>query len=110
VYRSRAARVTLRPASVEQAHDLLPGAWLHRELLAFIRLYAGTKADVFLRMEVSSRVAPAPRIGAAFERHTPRLAWTTILPSDEERLITIALGAYEAFPAPGPNPFLVPSA
>jgi type VI secretion system protein ImpH len=109
VYRSRAARVTLRPASAEQAHDLLPGAWLHRELLAFIRLYAGTKADVFLRMEVSSRVAPAPRIGVALERHTPRLAWTTILPSDEERLITIALGAYEAFPAPGPNPFLVPS-
>ena len=61
VYRSRAARVTLRPASAEQAHDLLPGAWLHRELMAFIRLYVGTKADVFLRMEVSSKqVAPRP--------------------------------------------------
>ncbi|MFM0666706.1 type VI secretion system baseplate subunit TssG [Paraburkholderia sediminicola] len=105
-YRSRAVRVTLRPASVEQAHDLLPGAWLHRELMAFIRLYAGTRADVFLRMEVSSRIAPAPRIGTAAEGPAPRLAWTTILPSDEERLITIPLGCYEAFPAPGPNPIL----
>jgi type VI secretion system protein ImpH len=110
VYRSRAARVTLRPASAEQAHDLLPGAWLHRELMAFIRLYAGTKADVFLRMEVSSRIAPAPKIGAAHEGPAPRLAWTTVLPSDDERLITIPLGSYEAFPAPGPNPFLAPLA
>lgn len=109
-YRSRAARVTLRPASAEQAHDLLPGAWLHRELMAFIRLYAGTKADVFLRMEVSSRVAPAPKIGVVHEGPAPRLAWTTVLPSDDERLITIPLGSYEAFPAPGPNPFLAPSA
>lgn len=105
-YRSRAARVTLRPAAAEQAHDLLPGACLHRELMAFIRLYAGTKADVFLRMEVSSRIAPAPKIGAMHEGPLPRLAWTTVLPSDDECLITIALGAYEAFPAPGPNPFL----
>ncbi|CAE6724327.1 type VI secretion system baseplate subunit TssG [Paraburkholderia haematera] len=105
-YRSRAARVTLRPASAQQAHDLLPGAWLHRELMAFIRLYAGTKADVFLRMEVSSRIAPPPKIGVAHEGPAPRLAWTTVLPSDDERLITIALGSYEAFPAPGPNPFL----
>ncbi|CAE6875921.1 hypothetical protein R69927_06351 [Paraburkholderia domus] len=105
-YRSRAARVTLRPASAEQAHDLLPGAWLHRELMAFIRLYAGTKADVFLRMEVSSRIAPAPQIGTAHEGPAPRLAWTTVLPSGDERLIIIPLGSYEAFPAPGPNPFL----
>lgn len=109
-YRSRAARVTLRPASAEQAHDLLPGAWLHRELMAFIRLYAGTKADVFLRMEVSSRIAPAPKIGATHEGPAPRLAWTTVLPSGDERMITIPLGSYEAFPTPGPNPFLAPSA
>lgn len=106
-YRSRAARVTLRPASAQQAHDLLPGAWLHGELMAFIRLYVGTRADVSLRMEVSSRLAPAPKIGAAPEGPVPRLAWTTVLPSAVERLITIPLGSYEAFPAPGPNPFLV---
>ncbi|MFL9867885.1 type VI secretion system baseplate subunit TssG [Paraburkholderia fungorum] len=108
-YRSRAARVTLRPASAEQAHDLLPGAWLHRELMAFIRLYAGTKADVFLCMQVSSRIAPAPKIGTTLAGPAPRLAWTTVLPSDNERLITIALGSYEAFPVPGPNPFLASS-
>jgi type VI secretion system protein ImpH len=108
-YRSRAARVTLRPATAQQAHDLLPGAWLHRELMAFIRLYAGTKADVFLRMEVSSRIAPAPRIGMTLAGPAPRLAWTMVLPSDNERLITIALGSYEAFPAPGPNPFFASS-
>jgi type VI secretion system protein ImpH len=105
-YRSRAARVTLQPASAGQAHDLLPGAWLHRELMAFIRLYVGSKADVFLRMEVSSRIAPAPKISATHDGLAPRLAWTTVLPSDNERLITIPLGSYEAFPAPGPNPFL----
>jgi type VI secretion system protein ImpH len=109
-YRSRAARVTLRPANAQQAHDLLPGAWLHRELMAFIRLYVGTRADVVLRMEVSSRLAPAPVIGALSEGPAPRLAWTTVLPSDTVRLITVALGSYEAFPAPGPNPFLAPTA
>jgi type VI secretion system protein ImpH len=109
-YRSRAARVTLRPANAQQAHDLLPGAWLHRELMAFIRLYVGTRADVILRMEVSSRLAPAPVIGAMREGPAPRLAWTTILASDAERLITVALGCYKAFPAPGPNPFLARTA
>jgi type VI secretion system protein ImpH len=39
-----------------------------------------------------------------------RLFWTTVLPSDDERLITIPLGSYEAFPALGPNPFLAPLA
>jgi type VI secretion system protein ImpH len=109
-YRSRAVRVTLRPADGQQAHDLLPGAWLHRELMAFIRLYVGTKADAHLRMEVSSRLAPAPSVGMALAGPAPRLGWTTVLPSDEERIITIALGVYEAFPAPGPNPHLVPHA
>jgi type VI secretion system protein ImpH len=109
-YRSRAARLTLRPASAQQAHDLLPGARLHRELLAFVRLYVGTRADVFLRMEVSSRLAPAPLIGARHDGPAPRLAWTTVLPSGTERLITFALGSYEAFPAPGPNPFLARAA
>ena len=106
-YRSRAVRATLRPSDAQQAHDLLPGAWLHRELMAFIRLYVGTKADVHLRMEVSSRLAPSPAVGGASASPAPRLGWTTVLPSDEERVITIALGVYEAFPAPGPNPYRV---
>lgn len=109
-YRSRAVRVTLRPTHGQQAHDLLPGAWLHRELMAFIRLYVGTKADAHLRMEVSSRLAPVPSVGRASAGPAPRLGWTTVLPSDEERIITIALGVYEAFPAPGPNPHRVPHA
>ncbi len=107
-YRSGAARVTLRPANAAQAHDLLPGARLHGELMAFLRLYVGTKADVFLRMEVSSKLAPAPRIGSTPLGHAPRLAWTNVLPSDTEQMLTIALGCYEVFPAPPPNPYLDP--
>jgi type VI secretion system protein ImpH len=107
-YRSRAARVTLRPNSAAQAHDLLPGAWLHRELIAFIRLYAGNKADVHLRMEVSSKIAPLPSIGTTPEGVAPRLGWTTVLPAQEERMIRIPLGVYEAVPAPAPNPYLSP--
>jgi type VI secretion system protein ImpH len=65
-------------------------------------------------MEVSSKLVPAPRIGSAASASAatagpspaPRLAWTTVLCSDDERLITIPLGCYEVFPAPGPNPFL----
>ncbi len=106
-YRSRAVRVTLRPADAQQAHDLLPGAWLHRELMAFVQLYVGVKADVHLRMELSSRHAPKPAIGPAHAHQAPRLGWTTVLPADEERLINIALGVYEAFPTPQPNPHLV---
>jgi type VI secretion system protein ImpH len=84
--------------------------------MAFIRLYVGTKADVFLRMEVSSKLVPVPRLGstlpasAAPAGPAPRLSWTTVLPSDDERLITIPLGSYEVFSAPGPNPFLAPLA
>jgi hypothetical protein len=105
-YRSRAVRVTLRPDNAQQAHDLLPGAWLHRELMAFVQLYVGIKADVHLRMQVSSRVAPVPTIGTAAVGPAPRLGWTTVLPAEHERLITIPLGIREAFPAPAPNPYL----
>jgi type VI secretion system protein ImpH len=107
-YRSRAVRVTVRPADAQQAHDLLPGAWLHRELMAFVQLYVGTKADVHLRMEISSRLAPKPAIGPALAGPAPRLGWTTVLPADEERFINVALGVYEAFPTPKPNPHLTP--
>lgn len=107
-YRSRAVRVTLCPDNAQHAHDLLPGAWLHRELMAFVRLYVGVKADVQLRMEISSRLAPVPTIGMAPAGPAPRLGWTTVLPADEERMITIPLGICEAFPAPLPNPYLSP--
>ncbi|QJP70690.1 type VI secretion system baseplate subunit TssG [Burkholderia glumae] len=105
-YRSRAVRVTLRPADARQAHDLLPGAWLHRELMAFVQLYVGVKADVHLRMEISSRLAPEPAIGPASTGPAPRLGWTTVLRAAEARLVNIALGVYEAFPTPAPNPYL----
>lgn len=105
-YRSRAVRVTLQPADAQQARELLPGALLHRELMAFMQLYVGVKADVHLRMEVSSRHAPLPVIGPTHDGLAPRLGWTTVLPADEARLINIALGVYQAFPAPGPNPHL----
>lgn len=107
-YRSRTVRVTLRPVDAQQAHDLLPGAWLHRELMAFVQLYVGVKADVHLRMEVSSRLAPEPAIGHTTTGPAPRLGWTTVLPAKEDRLINIALGVYEAFPASAPNPHLTP--
>ncbi len=107
-YRSRAVRVTLRPVDARQAHDLLPGAGLHRELMAFVQLYVGVKADVHLRMEISSRLAPQPAIGQSEAGPAPRLGWTTVLPADEECLINIALGVHEAFPTPGPNPYLTP--
>ncbi|KWD71641.1 type VI secretion protein [Burkholderia ubonensis] len=105
-YRGRAVRVTLRPADAQQAHELLPGASLHRELMAFMQLYVGVKADVHLRMEVSSRLAPLPTIGPTHIGSAPRLGWTTVLPAEETCLINIALGVYQAFPAPGPNPHL----
>nr|WP_175958596.1 type VI secretion system baseplate subunit TssG [Burkholderia pyrrocinia] len=107
-YRSRAVRMTLRPVDERQAQDLLPGARLHREVMAFIQLYVGVKADVHLRMEVSSRFVPHPTVGVERADPAPRLGWTTVLPSVDERVIRIALGVYEAFPVPQPNPHLVP--
>lgn len=105
-YRSRAVRVTLRPVDARQAHDLLPGAWLHREVKAFVQLYIGTKADVHLRMELPTRFVPAPSIASVHHEVAPRLGWTTVLPADEDRLIVIALGIHEAIPASAPNPYL----
>lgn len=110
-YRSRAARATLHPGNAQQAHDLLPGAWLNRELLAFVRLYVGVKADIHLRMQVSSTIAPLPTIGtiaAVSAGPAPRLGWTTVLPAAQEQTIVIPLGVVEAFPAPAPNPYLNP--
>lgn len=107
-YRNRAVRVTLRPADAQQALDLLPGAALHRELMGFVQLYVGVKADVHLQMEVSTRFVPHPVVGIERAGPAPRLGWTTILPSTDERMVDIALGVYEAFPAPPPNPHLVP--
>lgn len=97
-YRSRAVRVSLQPTDAQQAHDLLPGAPLHLDLISFFRLYVGTKADVLLFMNLSSRDVPAPRIGTDSRVDAPRLAWTTVLPSAEAQRVTIALGRYEAFP------------
>ncbi|MGF6964865.1 type VI secretion system protein ImpH [Paraburkholderia sp. WC7.3g] len=111
-YRSRAVRVTLRPSDAAQAHDLLPGARLHRELMAFVQLYVGLKADVHLRMAMSSRLAPLPAINApgpvaaGSAGPAPRLGWTTVLPAVNERLINVALGVYQAFPQPAANPYL----
>lgn len=107
-WRGRAARVTLRPDTAAQAHDLLPGAWLYRELIALLTLYVGHKSDVHLRMKVSSRIAPLPAIGTTPEGTAPRLGWTTVLPAQEERLIRIPLGVYKAVPTPAPNPYLSP--
>ncbi|NUY30766.1 type VI secretion system baseplate subunit TssG [Paraburkholderia sp. JPY303] len=109
-YRSGAVRVTLRPADAAQAHDLLPGAWLHRELMAFVQLYVGVKADVHLHMEISSRLAPLPAIHGGPAGLAPRLGWTTVLPAMSERLINVALGVCQAFPKPAANPYLTRSA
>lgn len=105
-YRSRAVRVTLRPTNAQQAHDLLPGAWLHRDLMALARLYIGTKADVHLRMQMSSRFTPEPMVGKARAPVSPRLGWTVVLPVRQEREITVELGVCEVFPAPQSNPYL----
>jgi type VI secretion system protein ImpH len=105
-YRSRAVCATLRPAGAQQAQDLLPGARLHCELMALVQLYVGTKVDVHLRMEVSSRLAPRPTIGQADISVAPRLGWTTVLPADQERTISIGLGIYEATPSPATNAYV----
>lgn len=94
--RARAVRVTLRPASARQAHDLFPGARLHRELMAFLQLYLGMKVDVHLRMEISSRLVPKPAIGQMLADPSPRLGWTTVLPSEIERALAIPLGVHAA--------------
>lgn len=102
--RGEAVRLTLRPSTAEQAHDLLPDAPLYQELISILRVYVGNKADVVLRMEVSAAVVPTLKLGAAHvhaagKSHQGRLAWTTLLKPANDRVITIPLGRYEAIPA-----------
>jgi type VI secretion system protein ImpH len=105
-YRSRAVRVTLAPQDAQQARDLLPGAWLHRDVMSLLKIYIGTKADVHLRMQMSSRFAPEPAVGKQRTEVAPRLGWTVVLPAQQERVITVELGVCEAFPSPQHNPYL----
>ncbi|WP_250516515.1 type VI secretion system baseplate subunit TssF [Caballeronia sp. INDeC2] len=105
-YRSRAVRVTLAPQNAQQARDLLPGAWLHRDVMSLLKIYIGTKADVHLRMQMSSRFAPEPAVGKQGTEVAPRLGWTVVLPARQERVITVELGVCEAFSSPSPNPYL----
>jgi len=101
--RGEAVRLTLRPSTAEQAHDLLPDAPLYQELISVLRVYVGNKADVVLRMEVSAAVVPVLKLGPAHadslgKGHQGRLAWTTLLKPANDRVITIPLGRYEAIP------------
>jgi type VI secretion system protein ImpH len=101
--RGEAVRLTLRPATPEQAHDLLPDAPLYLELMSMLRVYLGNKTDVVLRMEISAAVVPVLKLGpphtrAAGKGHQGRLAWTTLLKPANDRIITIPLGRYEAIP------------
>jgi type VI secretion system protein ImpH len=105
-YRSRAVRVTLKPQDAQQAEDLLPGGGLHLDVTALAQIYLGVKADVHLRMQMSSRFAPAPSVGAQRIAVAPRLGWTVVLPAQAERVITVELGTCEAFATPEPNPYL----
>ena len=101
--RGEAVRLTLRPSTPEQAHDLLPGAPLYQELISMLRVYVGNKADVVLRMEVSAAVVPVLKLGPAHAHaigkgHQGRLAWTALLKPANDRVITSPLGRYEAIP------------
>jgi type VI secretion system protein ImpH len=105
-YRSRAVRVTLAPQDAQQARDLLPGAWLHRDVMSLLKIYIGTTADGHRRMQMSSRFAPEPAVGKQRTEVAPRLGWTVVLPAQQERVITVELGVCEAFPSPQHNPYL----
>jgi type VI secretion system protein ImpH len=103
-YRSKAVRVTLRPATAEQVNGLLPDAPLHRDLMAFLRVYVGVKADVVLRMEVPAELAPILTLGRARAAtdedgsHAGRLGWTSVLKPAAGSAMTIPIGRYEAIP------------
>ncbi|TKC78930.1 type VI secretion system baseplate subunit TssG [Trinickia terrae] len=107
-YRSKAVRVTLRASSADHVNGLLPDAPLHRDLMAFLRIYVGVKADVMLRMDVPSELAPLLELGATRARpgdagetahaHASRLGWTSVLKPAPGRTLTIPIGRYEAFP------------
>lgn len=101
--RGEAVRLTLQPATAEQAHDLLPDAPLYHELMSVLRVYLGNKTDVVLRMEVSASVVPELTLSPATAEaggkiHQGRLAWTTLLKPATDRLITIPIGRYQAIP------------
>ena len=94
--RTKAVRITLHPTSAEQVDALLPGAKSHRDLMAFLRIYIGIKADAVLRMRVSSSLMPKPALGES----RSRLAWTTLLKPAAKQILDVPLGRYEAFQRP----------
>ena len=91
--RTKAVRITLHPTSAAQVDALLPGAQSHRDLMAFLRIYIGIKADAVLRMRISSSLMPKPALGES----RSRLAWTTLLKPAAEQTLDVPLGRYEAF-------------
>ena len=104
-YRSKSVRVALRPVTAEQVNGLLPDAPMHRDLMAFLRIYVGVKADVVLHMEVSAELAPVLKLGRARAAqtdddgsHAARLGWTSVLKPAAGSAMTIPIGRYEAIP------------
>jgi type VI secretion system protein ImpH len=93
--RTKAVRITLCPTNAAQVEALLPGSTSHRDLLAFLRIYIGVKADALLRMRVSSSLMPNPQLGES----RSRLAWTMLLKPTAEQTFDVQLGRYEAFPS-----------
>ena len=91
--RTKAVRITLHPTSAAQVDALLPGEASHRDLMAFLRIYIGIKADAVLRMRVSSSLMPKPVLGES----RSRLAWTMLLKPASEQVLDVPLGRYEAF-------------
>jgi type VI secretion system protein ImpH len=96
---SQAVLVTIMPRDTAQTHALLPGEPLHDDLMRFVAVYLGQKADAILCMKIPASNAPqlALTVGPASAGvHRPRLAWTAMISPAARQMVTIRLGRYDS--------------
>ncbi|MGL4603850.1 MAG: type VI secretion system baseplate subunit TssG, partial [Iodobacter sp.] len=91
---NRTIKISIEPASAQQAMGLMPGSAGHRDLFGLLKIYLGQKYNAHLDMHISASWIPRLQLG---QLHS-RLGQTTRLSSSAGRdaVVRIQLGKYMA--------------
>lgn len=87
-------QITITPTDLKQVKGLLPGEYIHIDLMALLRAYLGYRFDACINMKVKRSTLPKARLGVS----QIRLGLTSVLGvkemSKQREVIKVNLGRY----------------